>query len=201
MRDFFQDFILNQFVVGLALIIILGFITRWAVMEKKEYPGYGLGWLISILFLVIYTILFGDRLRLSGRVDLNVWQILLSIALGLISGLATQYRRFTGKPRQGNVSRRNLALQVALYTTVNLILLGLVIVESSVVQRMIGIYGLALGVAVLLGIVWGASIDDDQVQPQQQQMPPPQQRQMPNQPPPNNRYNKPQPNFKNRNSK
>ena len=203
MRDFFQVFILNQFVVGFALVVVLGLITRWAIIEQKQYPGYGLGWLISILLLVIYTILFGDRPRPYSNLDLSLFQILFAIVLGLISGFATQFGRLTGRiTKTHQPSRRNIALQAALYTTVTLVLLGLVIIESSVVQRMVGIYGLALGVAVLMAIVW-SSIDDEQpgqqAPLQQGGAVPPQA--APPQPPPANRYTNPQPNFKDRNHK
>jgi len=175
MRDFFQEFILNQFVVSVALMIVLGFLTRWALIVKKEYIGYGLGWLVSLLLLITYTIMFGDRPRFDPFADLNIFQIFLSIFLGLATGAAIQYSKDMGKDIQGHYSKRSVALRVAAYTMLNLILLGLVIVESSVVQRMIGIFGLAFGIAILLGMVWEL-VDDEQPKqgfpPQQGNIPP-----------------------------
>jgi hypothetical protein len=189
MREFFQNFILNQIVIIIALSIIFAFLTRWALFLKKDRHGYWLGWLVSLLLVLIYTILFGDRQRLPSLVDLTAFQILLSIALGLIFGGTMQYTHRIAD----NKSKRSLALRVALYTIFNLVLLGLVIIESSVVQRMIGIFGLAFGIATLLGIVW-SSIDDDpkqeeatqQAQTQSQQaqgLPPKPQPPNPNRPP------------------
>lgn len=148
MLNMIQDLLLNQVIILIVLMIVLLIITRWAVLVNKQYAGYALGWLLGLFFLLVYASLFADRVREPVSEGPNLFQVFLATFFGLVGGAAVQYalRFWMG-------SRRGLALQAAIYTAINLILLFLVIIESETTQRMVGIFGLALGIATLLGVV------------------------------------------------
>lgn len=169
MRVFFQDIILNQIVVSIALLIIFGFVTRWAIMIHKQYPGYGLGWLVSLFFLLIYAVLIDGRSRSGANTNLNLIHIFIATIIGLAFGIAALYAQHKGKNSKKSTSKRNIALQVALYTTINLVLLGLVFLEGKIAQNMIGISGIAFGITMLVGMIWDLIDDDDEPERRQEQ--------------------------------
>jgi hypothetical protein len=167
MRLLFQDIILNQIVVAIALLIVLGFISTWALMKHQQYPGYGLGWLMSLFFLLIYTIVIDDRSRIGSNNDLNLFHIFIASVIGLTFGATVQFTRNIGAN-----NKRNIAIRVAFYTTLNLILLGLVFLEGRITQNMIGIFGIAFGIALLIGMIWDLIDDDEPENPRKQETPP-----------------------------
>lgn len=193
MRVIFQDIILNQIVISITLLIVLAFLTRWALMIHKQYLGYGLGCLVSLFSLLIYAVIIDGRSRGGFNNDLNLFHIFIAAIIGVILGVAVQYGHYKGKNSKQSASKRSIAFQVALYTTINLVLLGLVFLEGKIVQNMIGICGIAFGITMLLGMIWDLIDDDDEPEGQQQRVLPP-----PNMPPPRSSQQVPRPPFTNK---
>jgi len=146
----FEDIILSPWLVLVILGIALFVLTRWAVFSQKEYPGYALGWLVAVFFIVVFEALGGGPTdsNIIEPGSLTVWQVFISTFLGLtFGGLVLVGIRFGGQLARG------IALQVALYTALNVILLFLLVVQGPVAQRMIGIFALAFGIMSLFVIV------------------------------------------------
>ncbi|MEO1645300.1 MAG: hypothetical protein AAFR67_08940, partial [Chloroflexota bacterium] len=115
----FQLIFLTQAVVFSALTVVFLLISRWAVVSLREYAGYGLGWLIALFFFMVYVLSGGgfDDTPTS-QVSLQIFHIFLATVIGIFAGLGVQVGFKFG---MGNA--RTVALQVAIYTAMNLILL------------------------------------------------------------------------------
>jgi hypothetical protein len=178
-----QDILLHQFIIILALGAVFLVVTYWALASLREYMGYGLGLMLGLFFIIVYVSLGGGSNNDSGVPQyLGILQVFIATFVGLIfGGLIQLGLRFGMRMAQG------VALQVALYTSISIVVVFLVVMEGQIAQRMIGIFALAVAIATLFGMVlFPAPRREQQVQamsysqpistPQDsyQQMPPPQ---------------------------
>lgn len=150
MMDLFQRVFLSQWIVLAVLVVAFLFVSRWSLFKLHEYAGYALGWMIGLFFILVYASLGGGRgdLALSADATLNIFQVLLATLLGAIfGGFVVVGLRF------GMRYARGVALQVAFYNGLMLILLFLVIIEGPVTQRMVGIFALAFGITTVFAAV------------------------------------------------
>lgn len=144
----FQEFILSQWLILAALSLVFLAISRWSVVVLREYAGYGLGCLMGLFFILVYASLGGDAEPTNTRVFLNGFQVFLATLMGLFFGAI-----IIAGIRFGMQYARAIAIQVALYTALNIILIFLVVIEGPIAQRMIGIFALAIGIATLFAMV------------------------------------------------
>lgn len=144
----FQDFILSQWLILIALAVAFLAISRWAIVVLKEYPGYGLGWMIGLFFVLVYLSVGGEPQVDEPIRYLTGIQVFIATFFGLVVGSIIIFSL-----RFGMGHARGVALQVAIYTALNLTLLFLVFVAGPITQRMVGIFGLAIGIATLFAIV------------------------------------------------
>lgn len=146
---FFQDYILHQWLIIGALAIVFLAISRWALVTLREYAGYGLGWMLGLFFVIVYVSIGGGyNPDPEAPRYLDIFQVVIATFLGLLfGGLIQLGMRFGMRIAQG------VALQVAFYTSLSLIVLFLVTIEGPIAQRMIGIFGLSVAIATLFAMV------------------------------------------------
>jgi len=152
MLQLFQEFILSQWLILTAYLIIFIFLSRWALVNRKQYAGYGLGWFLAVFFILVYSSVGGMDLNPTTTVEttpsLNGFQVISTTLFGLIIGsLMLIGLRF------GMRDARAVSLQIALYIGLILILMFLVVVEGPIGERMIGIFGMAIGIVTLFAFV------------------------------------------------
>lgn len=153
--QFFQNVILNQWVIASALGIGFLFLSRWALINLRKYAGYGLGCLLGIFFVVVYALLSGDDLPVQVITSLTGFQIVLATLAGFAFGAI-----IITAVRFGQVDDRAISIQIALYTMINIILIFLVLIEGAFLQRIIGIFALATGIATVFAMVLFPDQDD-----------------------------------------
>ncbi|MGB7338310.1 MAG: hypothetical protein WBC91_05395 [Phototrophicaceae bacterium] len=144
----FQDFILSQWIILIALGIVFLIVSRWALSTFEEYPGYILGWLVGLFFIIVRLSVGRTELPTDTIGYLNGIQVFAATLFGLLMGsvivLALRY---------GMRQAQAISLQVAIYTAMLIIMMFLVFIGSPVTQKMIGIFGLAIGIATLFAMV------------------------------------------------
>ena len=153
MNELMQGILLNPWVVGFLLFGAFIIISRWSLVQLKEYPGYALGVLVGLFFIMVYIALGGggqtpDPDAVARREVLNIFEVFLATFFGLIFGAAVMLAL-----RFGTRFARGVSLQVAFYTALNIILLFMAVIGSAITQRMIGIFALAIGIASLFAMV------------------------------------------------
>jgi hypothetical protein len=152
---FIQDLLLSEFIIFFALFGALAVLSRWALLSLKEYLGYGLGWMLGLFFVIVYSSLTGDPEPVMeaqaieiGGVTLTAFQVFLPSVLGfaLGAGLMVIIALGRGKTMQQ-------ALKIAGLTALNLILIFLMFVTDETGRRMIGLFALAFGIGTVLAMV------------------------------------------------
>lgn len=142
MSGIIETLFLSQYTIIAILSMAALLFSRWAVFSQKEYLGYGLGWLVALFFLVVYSSLGGDaEPNLDSNATLNIFQVFLATIMGMVFGGAV-----TGSLPIGLKYDRGMSLYVAFVTALNIILLFISIIEGPIAQRMIGIFALAFGI-------------------------------------------------------
>ncbi|MEO1289719.1 MAG: hypothetical protein AAFV93_18305 [Chloroflexota bacterium] len=144
----FQDVILSQWLIMIALGAVFIIVSRWALTVYSEYPGYILGWLIGAFFIIV-RLSVGDADRPDGVPQyLDSVQVFVSTLMGLgVGAVIVLALRF------GMSQAQAVSLQVAIYTGGLIIMLFTVFIGTPVAQKMIGIFGLAIGIATLFAMV------------------------------------------------
>lgn len=151
MVQFIQNFFLSPFLIFIILVAVFVWLSWWAIQRRKEYIGYGLGWLIGVFGMVIYGALVGDP-PLAAQADttipntLNIFQVLLPSILGLLLGGGSM-----SLIRQTSDKSVQKSIVVASLTALALWVLFLMIVSTAypITQRMIGIFALAFAIGAL----------------------------------------------------
>src|SRR5690349_15183114 len=122
--ELIQDIVLHQVLIVMALGVVFLAISRWALVQR-EYAAYGLGWMLGLFFVIVYFSLGGGQNQNATSPQyLGVMQVFLSTFIGLFFGGLVQFGL-----RFGVKFSRGMALQVALYTCLGIIVLFLVMVE------------------------------------------------------------------------
>jgi hypothetical protein len=154
-----QEILLSDFLIFTVLAGMLLVITSWA-FRMGEVPGYLLGWLIGIFFMVIYRSVTGENSQtvaqaaeLDSEVTLSLFTVMFSSLIGLIAGFATLYgvRSFGGS----HVSR---ALTVTILTASLIIVLFFLSTSTEETRRTIGIFSLAYCIGALSTLVFSGSL-------------------------------------------
>lgn len=151
MVQFIQNFFLSPFLIFIILIAVFFWLSWWAIQRRKEYVGYGLGWLIGVFGMVIYGALVGDPPAVAQTDTtipntLNIFQVTLPSILGLVLGAWSM-----SLIRQTSDKSVQKSIVVALLTALALWVLFLMIVSTAypTTQRMIGIFALAFAIGAL----------------------------------------------------
>ncbi len=166
MIRFIQQFFLNPYLIFLILLVEIVVVSIWALRMRKEYVGYGLGWLIGIFGLVVYGALVGENevappAEATVEYSMNFLQVIMPSLLGFTSGawiISLVIR-----------SRKAIALRsivVTLMTTVSFWLLIFLAIAAPYIttQRMIGLFTWAFGIGALMML---AFIRQQELQKQQ----------------------------------
>jgi hypothetical protein len=149
----FDTINLTDLVLFVAMLGVFIFLTRRA-LATQEYTGYGLGLLLGLFFVVIYNSLFPNTtltLNPDGTPVTNVvptftfFQLALPTLCGVFTGAGLMV--FFGLARM--IARRYTIL-VATLTTFNVVVLFLMVVGDLATRRMVGIFGMALIISVIL---------------------------------------------------
>jgi hypothetical protein len=147
--ELLQDILLNKIIIVATLSVVFLVISQWALVTLREYMGYGLGWLLGLFFVIVYISLGGGQNNISAEPEyLGIFQVFIATFLGLVfGGLMQVGLRFGMRMAQG------VALQVALYTSLGIIVVFLALMEGPIAHRMVGIFALAVGIATLFAMV------------------------------------------------
>lgn len=158
MGDLFSGIYLVDIILFVAMLGVFVFLTQRAV-ATKEYTGYGLGILIGLFFVVIYSSLTPQQsvsqtditTTVSTLPALNFVQITLPTICGVIVGAGMLL--FFAVAR---IVNRRYTILVATLTTFNVIILFMMVVGDPVTRRMVGIFGMALVISVVVcAVVFG----------------------------------------------
>ncbi len=155
MFDFIQSIILSDFLIFIVFIAMLVAVTSWAFREQ-EVPGYLLGWLIGIFFIVIYSSLVGDagsdpdeEAFETAEVTLSAFAVLAPAFGGLIIGFGLLYlvRLWSGAG-----TRQSVLIAVMTATLVSF--LFFLTTSDEYARRVIGIFALAFSIGSLSTFVF-----------------------------------------------
>lgn len=151
MVQFIQNLFLSPFLIVIVLGIVFLALSWWSLKRRREYIGYGLGWLIGVFGMVVYGALVGEPDPVAqGAIDftvtLNLFQVLFPsfIGISLGAGAMSLVRSTDNKGVQNSIV-------VAMLTALSLWVLFLMLVSSTfpATQRMIGLFALAFGIGAL----------------------------------------------------
>jgi hypothetical protein len=146
-----QRLLLSEFVIFAVLIVAFVYLTRRA-LALREYAGYGLGWLVGIFIMVVYSSTLAtppsDASTVSAEVSLSFFQIVLPSLCGGGFGLAVLW--IIAQAQNG---ARRQSLTIAIMTALCVVLIFFLFVAEYDVRRMIGIFALAFGICATLAIV------------------------------------------------
>jgi|GEM_PF-2700785 len=152
-----QTFFLGEGIVFLALFLMFGGLTYWALSVLKEHVGYLAGVMVGLLFIMIYgalagfdpTITISAQTAPTGAVVLDIFQVGLSAGCGLILGVFAVIISRAGSSEQ----RLQNFLKVAGLTALGIILIFLMFVAGPALRRVIGIFAVSLAVTTLITLV------------------------------------------------
>lgn len=152
-----QSFFLGEGIVFLALFLMFGGLTYWALSVLKEQVGYLAGLMVGLLFILIYGSLVGFDPTITitaqtaplGAVVLDIFQVGLSAFCGLILGVFAVIISRAGSGEQ----RLQNFLKVAGLTALGMILIFLMFVAGPALRRVIGIFAVSLAVTTLITLV------------------------------------------------
>lgn len=151
MAEILRELFLSPLLIVLVLFVLFAALSYWALVVLREYPGYGLGWLVGLFFVVVYV-----SLGLGGQGDitatssstLSIFQVLCPGVVGIILGGALLLLL-----RLGNTVSAWRGIKIAAMTALGVVLIFLMFMVNVAAQRMIGIFALAFCIAALAGIV------------------------------------------------
>ncbi|MCU0513862.1 MAG: hypothetical protein MUE40_14985 [Anaerolineae bacterium] len=149
LADFLRELFLSPVLVLLVLVALFAALSYWSLSILREYPGYALGWLVGLFFVVVYVSLgTAPDPDTNRNVTLNVFQVICPGLVGiLLGGILMLVLRL------GNSYSAMRGLKVAGMTALGVVLLFLMFMVNVATQRMIGIFALAFCIAALGGVV------------------------------------------------
>lgn len=147
-----EDIVLSPILIFLMFLAVLLVVTQWA-SRKREIPGYLLGWMIGVFFIIIYQSATGTTPQPEPEIVEEVQQnagrltasaIFLPSVLGLMGGLgASAVYAFIVRTH----ARRSIG--VALMTATLVFTLFMIATASDSGARVFGVFALAFGIGVL----------------------------------------------------
>lgn len=157
MSDLFSGIYLVDVILFVAMLGVFIFLTQRA-MATKEYTGYGLGMMIGLFFVVVYTSLTPSvpipqtdlTAAATAQVTsplpaLNFVQIVVPTLCGVLLG-AGMLIFFA----VAHLINRRYTILVATLTTLNVVIVFMMVVGDPVTRRMVGIFGMALVISVIV---------------------------------------------------
>lgn len=151
MTQFIQNFFLSPFLIMLILFAVFIILSWWALKRRKEYIGYGLGWLIGVFAMVVYGALVGDpepvaQAEIEIETTLNILQVIFPSIIGIGFGVLAMW--MVNQTRYKGIEK---SIVVALLTALSIGVLFLMIVSSTYpnTQRMIGLFALAFAIGTV----------------------------------------------------
>lgn len=163
MFELIEDIILSDFLILIVVVAMLVVVTSWA-FRTGEYPGYVLGWLVGIFFIVTYRALFGDTSAAEETVEtvetrLSFFTVTCPSFIGLLLGFGVLFfiRNF-------GASHARRALTVAIMTALLIIVLFFISTAGQTTRQVMGLFALAFSIGALSNLVvligpYGASVD------------------------------------------
>lgn len=150
MIQFLQTIFLSEVLIFVILAGAFLYLSRRAI-SLQEYAGYGLGILIGLFFMVVYSSTGAqppiEAQTVEAPVTLTFFQVLMPTLCGTGLGLGLLY--IISMARTG----RRRTLVIAVFTALNVVLLFLMLVADSETRRMIGIFALAFAICALFVLV------------------------------------------------
>jgi hypothetical protein len=152
--QFIQGFLLGDGVIFLGLLVIFFGLTYWALVSLRERTGYAVGWMVGLLFILVYSSLSGfgtvDAEAAAPPTTLNFLQVALPGVCGLVLGLGSVVvLRVTG----GGSARLQDFFRIAFFTALSIILIFLMLVSDPATRRMIAIFSLGFTITAIIAIV------------------------------------------------
>jgi len=151
MVQFIQNFFLSPFLILLILFVVFVVLSWWALYRRREYIGYGLGWLIGVFAMVVYGALVGDpepiaQVAVPTETTLNILQVIFPSIIGIGLGIVAMW--MVNQTRYRGVQK---SIVVALLTAMSIWVLFLMIVSAAypITQRMIGLFALAFSIGAV----------------------------------------------------
>lgn len=150
-----QDVILSPTFIFVVIGAMLLYVSRWALFVEKEYPGYFLGWLMALFFIIIYQSVTGEPDTQSNESvetiteSLPFFQVILMSFIGLGAGFGVTYyvnSLLRTRPRQ--------SASVALTVFVLILLLFFLTDTGESTARYVGIFALGFATGALGKVVF-----------------------------------------------
>jgi small-conductance mechanosensitive channel len=156
-----ESILLSQFLIFMVIFAMLLVVTSWA-FRAREYPGYILGWLVGIFFIIVYRTVTGGETPAPDAVEeiaeaaqseeirLSLFAVLIPSLFGLISGFGVLYFL-----REFGSTRTRRSITIAVLTSIVIIVLYFLATTTQYTGRIIGIFALAFAIGALTTIVIG----------------------------------------------
>ncbi len=148
--EFFQDFILSRLLIAGGLFIALGALIYWAIYKARQFKGVGLGLALGLFFIIVRLSIGEMVITPDAGVEeyLNGFQVFVATIFGAGIGMVILLALYFGMH-----NRRAIGIQIALYIAVIMILIFLTLASNPDIQKMIGIFALAVGMTTLFALV------------------------------------------------
>ena len=168
-----ESIFLSDVLIFLIVLAMLGVVTSWA-LRQREYPGYVLGWLVAIFFVIVYNSLPGAEVAPPPEDEENVSLSFLSILMTSLCGLLVGFAVLLFVRLRGR-SRTQRGVTIALLTSSLIIMMFFLSLSGEETRRVIGIFSLAFAIGALVTIVIGVVPTPGGGGPFNRQPPPPEQ--------------------------
>lgn len=156
-----EDIVLSPVIIFLVFGAMLLIVSRFA-FRRQELPGYALGWLMGIFFIIVYQSLTGstpDEETVEAAAEaatddgrLSFIAIMIPSILGISAGAAVT---FTMRSLTRTHARRSALVAVTTAALVSMLFLLTVLEEST--TRLFGLFAIAFAIGALGSVVFRTS--------------------------------------------
>lgn len=159
-----ESILLSRFLIFIILMVMLLAVTSWA-FRTGDFPGYMLGWLVGIFFIIIYrTVTGGDSpepevieeaaeaIESPDRA-LTLLAVMIPSVMGIIGGFTLLFflRNLSG-------TRAGRSLTIATLTAAILIVMFFLATTGEYTSRILGIFALAFCIGALTKVIIGGPL-------------------------------------------
>lgn len=162
MIDLIQDILLSNVVIFIGMVGALLIVTGWA-FRIREFPGYILGWLVGLFFMVALSVILPtpDPVIAEAQYSegLNFFGLILGSGLGMTLGFGVLMLARFGASSTGS-ARVGRALTVALLVAITLIASYLMLVSTLATRMSIAVFVLTFGIGATVNYIFSRGMTE-----------------------------------------
>lgn len=161
MINLIEDILLSNVMIFLGMGAALLLVTGWA-FRMREFPGYILGWLVGLFFMVVLSIMLPvpDPAFVAADYSggLDFFGLILGSGLGLSTGFGIMMLVRLGSPTGNGSSAIGRALTVALLVAITLIASYLMLTSTLTTRMSIAVFVLTFGIGALVNYIFSRGV-------------------------------------------